>query len=139
MYASIRIPLSHHHRKPHRASNDEHHLLAPPPRHGRLSSLQAGAARRRPRGRDARIARGRVCLRSARADDGDGRDDGLAAVGERTRVHDGAGGGRLCLAARGGRASGRGCDGVQSAADGGDDDEAYAVGTRDDLAACEGG
>lgn len=90
---------SHHHRESHRASNDEHHFLAPSPRHGRLSSLQARAARRRPRGGDARCAPRRICRTSACTDDSNRRNDGLAPVGKCTSVHDGAGLGGLSLTA----------------------------------------
>ena len=101
--------------------------------------MKARAARRRPRGRDARCARRRFRLGSANADDGNCRDDGLAPVGKYTGVHDGAGRRRFSIGACGACASARGCDGAGSAADGGDDDEANAVGARDDFATCEGG
>ena len=90
---------SHHHREPHRTANHKDHLFTPSSRHGRLCGLQVRAAGRRSRSPDARCPRGRVCGNSARTDDSDGRDDGLAAVGEGARVHDCAGRGRRCLAA----------------------------------------
>ena len=93
------IRLSHHHRYSHRPSNDEHHLLTPSSRHGRLSRLQARTAGGCPRARDARRACRRVGRGLAGTDDGNGRDDGLAAVGECARVHDGAGRGGMGLGA----------------------------------------
>lgn len=90
-YACLRTRLSHHHRDSHRTSDDEHHLFAPSPRHRCLSGLQARAARRRSRGRDTRRPCGRICRTSAFTDNSDCCDDGLTAIGQCTRVHDGAG------------------------------------------------
>ena len=98
-YAGVQISLLHHHRESYRAANDEHHFLAPSSRRGRLSGLQARAARRRPRGGDARCARRRICRSSACTNDSNRCNNGLAPVGECTCVHDGAGLGTLSLTA----------------------------------------
>lgn len=100
VHACIRTCPSHHHRDSHRTSNHEHHLFGPPSRHGRLSSLQVRAARRRSCGCDTSRTCGCICRDSACTNNGNCCDDGLTAIRKCARVHDGAGRGRLRLAAR---------------------------------------